>query len=195
MFASGFGRTDCGWGMPTHGETPPNLALLPMDLVTQTVDEGCPPMGRQLPTWLFELLFFDFEKFSQLHHHYVSFQSVGFYYASSTRRHGLHSQSVLQPWSRAHLRKASPMLDALVISCRKEWGYTSGKVSLLKSKCLPSFPNTEAVSSSVLQAIFELNGELQKLPTITTYIRSLVHLTALLQFHQRVTNIARNSRG
>ena len=27
MSASGFGRTDCGWGMSTHGETTPNLTL------------------------------------------------------------------------------------------------------------------------------------------------------------------------
>ena len=40
-------------------------------MVAQTVDEECPPMGRQLPTWLFESHFFILQKFSQLHHHYV----------------------------------------------------------------------------------------------------------------------------
>ena len=65
-------------------------------------------------------------------------QLVVFDYGSPTRRHGLHSQNVLQPQRRACFLRPSSTLAVFMFSWPREWGCSLGQAFPLKS--LPSFP-------------------------------------------------------
>ena len=57
MSASGFGHTDCGWGMSTHGETTPNMTLWVAFLQSSIFLPASPSLCLVSPDYLWSNLY------------------------------------------------------------------------------------------------------------------------------------------